>query len=79
MPQYECSLSPLRPIPSTAPAPTYDLASPRADKGKFVVVSSAPGYSTSRLKGMPSRRGAQQRTDGVPSKGEGLLPTPPHS
>ena len=41
-----------------------------------MVVLGALGYSTSSLKGMPLRRGAQQRTNGVPSKGKGLLPTP---
>ena len=76
MPQYERQLSPPRPIPYITPASTFDLAGSRADKGKSVVISGASGHSTSRSKGLPPRRGAQQCTDGVPGRGEGLLPTP---
>ncbi|KAJ6880928.1 hypothetical protein NC652_034063 [Populus alba x Populus x berolinensis] len=66
-----------QPILSISLTPASDLAGPRADKGKYVVVSGALGYSTSHSTGMPPRRGTQKRTDGVPSKGEGLLLTPP--
>ncbi|KAG6750293.1 hypothetical protein POTOM_047397 [Populus tomentosa] len=56
-----------RPILSISLTPASDLAGPRADKGKYVVVSGALGYSTSHSTGMPPRRGTQKRTDGVPS------------
>lgn len=75
MPHRERQLSPPRSVPLITAPPASDLAGFRTDKGKSVVVSGASGQPTSRPNGMPPRRRAQERTDGVSGRGEGLLPT----
>jgi len=78
-PQGDCLLPPPTPVPSITSAPASVLAGSRGNKGKSVVVSGASGHSSSCSKGLAPRKGAQQRSDGVPNRGEGLLPTPSHS
>jgi hypothetical protein len=77
-PHCDRQLSPSRPIAvSGASAPASGLAGSRAGKGKSVAVSDASSHFTSRPKGLPLRKRAQLRSGDVPSRGEGLLSSPP--
>ncbi|KAJ6973805.1 hypothetical protein NC653_033972 [Populus alba x Populus x berolinensis] len=68
-PSIACNISP--PVPA-------DVAGHRADKGKSVVISSAPSHLASKTLDIPTRRKTLQHTSDDPGRCEGLpAPLPP--